>query len=302
MTTTATDLTLAPLRPDDAEAASALAERVWRAYDVAHHRPMRPEATAEEVAESVEGFARHAGREPEGAHAAWDDGRLVGVALARWRERLWGLSLLIVDPDAQGRGVGARLLEAALAGGADAELAMIVSSEDPRAMARYRLAGFELHPTLKATGRLAEEARAPVDGARDGDAGDLGWIDELGRSLRGARYGPDLAELAERARLVVVERGGARGWAFVREAGVVQAGATDPATARAVLRAALAATAPSEHDIAVGEEARVRLLSAAQGWAVDVAIAAGLRLSPGPPLCLRGVAPPTPYLPHGLVF
>src|SRR4051794_20195503 len=52
---------------------------------------------------------------PEGAFVAQaGDGEIVGIALAIVREGLWGLSLLGVAEAAQGRRVGARLLDAAL--------------------------------------------------------------------------------------------------------------------------------------------------------------------------------------------
>jgi hypothetical protein len=46
-----------------------------------------------------------------------------------------------------------------------------------------------------------------------------------------------------------------------------------------------------------GAEAKVWNLTAEQEWAVDVGLAAGLELSNAGYLCLRGMRPPTPYVP-----
>jgi GNAT superfamily N-acetyltransferase len=90
--------------------------------------------------------------DPDGAFLAECDGRVVGVAQALKRERLWSLSLLAVRPDAQAAGVGRALLERSLLYGADTDAGLIPSSNDPRALRLYALAGFSLLPTFAATG------------------------------------------------------------------------------------------------------------------------------------------------------
>src|SRR4051812_40631353 len=52
--------------------------------------------------------------DPGGAWVADDDGEIVGVSLALVREGVWGLSLFGVHPEHQSRGIGRRLLDAAL--------------------------------------------------------------------------------------------------------------------------------------------------------------------------------------------
>src|SRR5687767_1130019 len=90
--------------------------------------------------------------DPGGAWLAERDGAVAGCAIALLREGLWGLSLLFVDPSAQGTGAGRELLARAWAYGAGARGHVILSSTDPRAMRAYARLGLEVHPCLAATG------------------------------------------------------------------------------------------------------------------------------------------------------
>src|SRR5437763_6856313 len=70
-----------------------------------------PEATARQHRRYGQ-FLEH---DAPGSWVAEDtDGVVVGIALALRRDDLWGLSLLAVRPDCQARGIGGRLLDAAL--------------------------------------------------------------------------------------------------------------------------------------------------------------------------------------------
>jgi hypothetical protein len=65
--------------------------------------------------------------------------------------------------------------------------------------------------------------------------------------------------------------------------------ATDDRVARELLETVLSTT-----------EATVDFLDAKQDWAVDVILAAGMRLSPSGATCVRGaVGPMRPYIPSG---
>jgi ribosomal protein S18 acetylase RimI-like enzyme len=73
--------------------------------------------------------------DPHGGFIAERDGRVVGAAQVLVRERLWVLSLLVVDPHGQSSGAGHQLLAAALRHGArETDAGLIVSSNDPRAL------------------------------------------------------------------------------------------------------------------------------------------------------------------------
>src|SRR5579871_4076078 len=83
-------------------------------------------------------FASDAG----GAFVASADGRVLGAAQAIRRDGVWILSMLAVDPGTQSRGLGGALLAATLAYRRPADAGLIVSSNDPRAISLYGLAGF----------------------------------------------------------------------------------------------------------------------------------------------------------------
>ena len=133
--------------------------------------------------------------DPGGAWAAEDEaGALAGVALALRREAVWGLSMLVVRPDAQSRGIGRALLDRTLEYAAGTRGAIILASDDARALRAYARAGFTMHPAAAADGvpcgvradpsvRLFSSADHPLAAAVD-------------RAVRTAPHGADLDVLA----------------------------------------------------------------------------------------------------------
>jgi GNAT superfamily N-acetyltransferase len=277
-----------PLRRSDAERAYRIAERE---FDL----PSGPDE-----AERHKQDARWHGRinhlidtDPGGAWAAEHGGRLVGVAIALVREGVWALSLFAVAAHQQGRGVGHKLLERALAHGEGTHCGLVISSGDPRAMRSYARAGFALRPTVCASGSVDRGAlAAPDPHIREGDRGDLEWTAQISRAVRGASHALDLTEsLRHGGRLLGM---GDRGF-VVHDRGRVQLlAARDEQAAQALLWAALA-----EGD--GGVPAEVRWITAGQDWAVDVALRARLELKLAGALFVHGEPGPLrPYLPSGV--
>jgi GNAT superfamily N-acetyltransferase len=226
--------------------------------------------------------------DPGGCWVA-DDGALAGVAIGIVREGLWGLSLLVVRPDVQARGVGRALMEPALAHGAGTRGGLILSSTDPRAMRRYARAGFALRPCVAAAGTVDRSALPALCGAVR-ESADAEATAPFSRAVRGATHAPDVpAMLASGGALLRHERGFA-----VHAGGTVKLlAALDDDAARALLWGCLAASGP-------GATVGVDFLTAGQDWAVEVCLAAGLALSPDGPLFARGdVGPLRPYVPSG---
>jgi hypothetical protein len=219
------------------------------------------------------------------------DGAVAGVAMALLREGLWGLSLLVVDPGAQGHGAGRELLALAHAYGNGARGRAILSSSDPRAMRAYARLGLDLHPAVAATG-VPQDVAMPAD-VRPGGPDDLPLTEAVDRAVRGAAHGADvLAMLQGGHELFVVPE---RGYAMLRGTQVRLLAAFDDDGARTLLRGALARVAE------LGKTAHVEFLTARQQWAIDVCIEARLDLQAdcGCVFTAGDVGPFSPYLPSG---
>ncbi|MGW3565448.1 GNAT family N-acetyltransferase [Streptomyces sp. NPDC000941] len=245
---------------------------------------------------SVHGRNRHLARtDPGGCWLAVDDaGMPVGTALSHRREGTWGLALFAVLPRAQGRGLGRELLAAALAYGRACLRGIIVGSEDPRAAATYRQAGFTLHPAIRMRGIVDKERLPAPDGAVfEGGPRQRDMMDSVDRRTRGGAHGPDHELLLRQCRLFVSDDLAGSGYCYVGDDGKVELlAATSRRLATRLLTAALLS-------LPEGTEARIQNLTAEQEWAVDVGLAAGLELATQGYVCLRGMRPPTPYIPSG---
>ena len=230
--------------------------------------------------------------DPDGAFVAELDGEVVGVASAIERERLWCLSLLAVHPRGQSSGAGRALLERALAYATDTDIGLIPSSNDPRALRLYALAGFALLPTFQVAG-VVDRAALPEPHGEVHAAGpaDLEALAPISREVRGAAHTLEL-EYAIRMGMRIL-RVGDRGFAVVSPGrGVWLLVARDDAAASQLLWAALA-MAGTEHPT-------VRWITAEQQWAVEIVVRAGLRLVPYGALGVRGAPGPLrAFLPSG---
>src|SRR5215831_2532426 len=145
------------VRPDELE-------QVWRVHvasssDLAMRRG-RPGRPADEpvASDARVGLVT----DPDGYFCAVEDGQIRGMVSALVRGRVWYLSMLFVLPGDQGRGVGRVLLERALAYGEArrVEVRCVWSSLDPRAQARYVMAGMAPRwPIYRVEGDAAAVAR-----------------------------------------------------------------------------------------------------------------------------------------------
>jgi ribosomal protein S18 acetylase RimI-like enzyme len=273
-----------PMRADDIEAAERLTARAFAA------------GTGQSADRTPEQRRRWSGRlghlltvDPGGCWVA-DDGRIRGVAAAIRRDLLWVLSTYAVDPDFQGRGAGHALLEAAIGYGVGCLRGMVCSTTDPRALRRYRRAGFTIHPTMRLAGPVDRKALPIIEGVREGTDADAELVDSVDRQVRGAVHGPDGAVLAGYGPLLVCDLLTGRGYAYLDGPRIGLLAATNRSVAQRLLWAALAHSEP-------GAEVLVRGITSDQEWAIDVGLAAGLHIGHDAYLALRHMRPPAPYLP-----
>ena len=275
------------MRDDDAVAVHALQNATFADLNQRLRLPPSPPSPLESGLIRLRQLLR---TDPGGAWVAEEDDRVVGAALALDRDGVWGLSLLAVLPAFQSRGLGRALLDRTLAWAGGGERgAIILASPDSRALRAYARAGFAAHPCFDAAG--VPTVTDPPAEVREGGAGDLPLADAVDRVVRGASHGSDLeALLRAGARLLVVPE---RGYAVTHRGAIRVLAALDDGAARDLVLGALAAMPD-------GEEAHVEWITAAQDWAIEPVLDAGLRLALGGAVFVRGdVGPFRPYLPSG---
>jgi GNAT superfamily N-acetyltransferase len=229
--------------------------------------------------------------DPAGSWVAEDASGMLGVATSYNREKMWCLATYAVRPQAQGLGIGRQLLAAALRHGDGSLRGMLAASSDVRAVRRYRLAGFSLHPQMFLSGAVDRSAIPIVEKVREGSAGDVDLMDSIDRRTRGAAHGSDHEVMLSLWRLIVSDTATGSGYAYLDAAGTVQLlAATNRRTATRLLWEALARGR---------ETTTISHLTAANEWALDVGIAARLSLHQQGYLGLRRMDPPAPYLHNG---
>ena len=290
------DYYIRPLREDDVPAAERLTAEAFHELDVRTARRDEPDPTPRSESAAADWRRRLAHIQRHDAGGCWiaeDASGPVGVAAALRRDVTWILSTYVVRPGLQGRGVGRQLFDAALGHGAGCLRGMIASSSDPRAVRRYRTAGFTLHPTMVLRGTVARSVLPVVERVREGSPADIDLMDSVDRQVRDAAHGVDHELLTTMHRLVVVDRSTGSGYAYVAAGGgAYLLAATNRRTATDLLWECLAASSPEE-------PATISHVSAANEWAVDVGMAARMELQTSGYLALRDMKPPMPYVHSG---
>jgi ribosomal protein S18 acetylase RimI-like enzyme len=286
---------LRPMRSEDVPDAERLCDEAFLDADRALTPPALPAPVGRSPGRSREWIERtrhFLTTDPGGCWAAEVNGTLVGFATSYRRDLTWFLATYAVRPGLQGAGIGRMLLDAALGHGRGCLRAMVSASGDPKAFRRYRLAGFTMHPQLALTGRVDRSAIPALRHVREGSGDDFALLDSVDRRCRDAAHGPDHELLARFHRLVVIDRPGSSGYAYLSGSGPALVAATDRRTAAELLWESLASCPPDE-------PASVRHVTAVNDWAVDVGLAARLAVHQEGYLALRGMKPPMPYLHNG---
>lgn len=285
------------MRPDDVPAAERLSDESFLELD---RRTFQrawpdPEPRTPAHAEIWMRRTRHfLDTDPGGCWVAESATTMVGMATSIVRETTWCLATYAVQPGLQARGLGKQLLEAAMHHGRGCLHGMLSASADPKAVRRYRLAGFSLHPQMFLSGSVDRTAIPVIDRVREGTAADTDLMDSIDRQTRGAAHGPDHQLMQGMWRWIVSDTTTGAGYAYLDErGGVALLAATNRRTASRLLWTALADG---------GERQTVRHITAANEWAIDIGIAARLELHLDGYLALRGMKPPSPYVHNGALL
>ena len=232
--------------------------------------------------------------DPAGSFVAEAGGRIIGLAQVLHRERLWILSMLTVDPVAQGTRAGRLLFDRALGYRNGTDRRLIVASSDPRALHLYARAGFSLRPALDAVGAVDSRALPRAGPAiTEASERDLEALADVSRAVRGGPHTPELRFALAQGWPVL--RHGDRGFVVVSPqfARVWMLVACDDRAAAELLAAALAR-------VAGAAEVSIRWITGAQDWAVHVALEAGLRVRIGAAIGVCGnLGTLAPYIPSG---
>ncbi|WP_207208692.1 GNAT family N-acetyltransferase [Nocardioides oleivorans] len=291
-----TDALVRPMREGDLEAFAEITATSYYEVDARTYQRAWPDPVRRPAARNGAWINRTRAAlrtDPGGCWVAEVDGELVGGAVSRVRELMWVLASFAVRPGHQGQGIGAELMAAALHHGRGCLRGMFAASADPGAVRRYRLAGFDLHPQMTVTGVVDRAALPVVERVREGSAGDVDLLDSIDRRTRGAAHLSDHELLLAQFRLAVVDHSTGSGYAYVDADGApALLAATNRRTAAALMWEALASSPP-------GTQVSVPHVTAANQWALDVALAARLAIYSNGYLCVRRMKPPAPYLHHG---
>jgi GNAT superfamily N-acetyltransferase len=289
-----TDVLIRPMQPADVPLAEALSAESFLAVDQETWVPNLPAPVRRSPSRAAAWITRTShflSTDPGGCWVAARDGSMVGFAVSFRRELGWFLASYAVQPSLRGAGIGRPLLEAALSHSVGCLRGMLSASDDPRAFRRYALAGFTLHPQMLLHG-VVDRSSLPVGShVRSGSASDFELMDSIDRRCRSAAHGVDHVVLASLHRLLVLDRTTGSGYAYLHDDGSpALLAATNRRSAAALLWEALASSSAS---------VTIPHVTAANDWAVSVAMEARLSATTSGYLGLRGLKPPMPYLHHG---
>jgi len=285
-----------PMRDDDVPGVERLTAEAFYDLDLRTHRTGLPEPSrrTDEQAKKCRRRMEHVlFHDAAGCWVAEDGSGLIGVAVGMKRDLTWILATFVVRPGVQGGGVGKQLLDASLTYGSGCLRGMLISSADPKAARRYRLAGFTLHPVMFLIGKVGRDLLPVVEHVREGSAGDIDLMNSIDRQVRDSAHGVDHEILTSMYPLLVVDRSTGSGYAYVEpDGGPYLLAATNRRTAIDLLWDTVAASSPDK-------PCTIAQISPENEWAVDVGMAARMELDSAGYLALRGMKPPAPYIPSG---
>ena len=198
------NLTLRPGTSADAERCGAICYEAFKAIADRHHFPPDFPAAQAAVA-STERRLSHAGYY---AVVAELEGRIVGSAFLDERSAIASVASITVDPAAQDRMVGRRLMEAVLQRVAERRcpgVRLVQAAYNTRSLSLYSKLGFEVREPLVALQGPPLALHVPGYTVRRATKGDIDACNALCVRVHGHDRRAELVEAIERGRATVVE-------------------------------------------------------------------------------------------------
>ena len=288
------------VRPDELE-------QVWRVHVASSNGGLARGDQATRPADAPVASDARVGlvSDPDGYFCAVENDRIRGMVSALVRGRLWYLSMFFVLPDDQSRGLGRALLERAMDYGEarGAEVRFTLATLDPRAQARYVMAGmrprwpiYRLDGDAPAVARLT--ARAGLDPRGRELLCDPGAAEKLTAEVFSDGRADDLAHYrGDGGTAVAIERGGeVAAFAYRRGQRIGPAAGRDET---ALLQAVAAAAAAGAGD---GGSVAIRVPGACASL-LEALVGCGFRLgNPTLFMASRLFGRPELYLPSGPIL
>ena len=199
------ELVLRPMRPADAGAVARIVHAAFAGIHD-HHRFPRDFPSPQAAAGLVGAFAAHP--------AIWGvvaerEGRVVGSNFLDERGSVRGVGPITVDPGAQERGVGRRLMEAVMERSAGADgVRLLQDAFNTRSMALYASLGFEITDPVALMAGRPRGAVPAGHAVRPLAADDLPAAAALSLRVHGYERTAELADALARGGATAVERDG----------------------------------------------------------------------------------------------
>jgi predicted N-acetyltransferase YhbS len=198
-------LTIRPARAADAAASGAICEAAFRRIATRHD--FAPDFPSPEVA--IAFIDSLIGRGDVHAVVAEQHGRVVGSNFLWAGSAVAGVGPITVDPEAQDRGVGRRLMQAVLEAAIErgcAGVRLVQAGYHMRSLALYTKLGFVVREPLLAMQGAPLALSQPGRTVRPASTRDLAACDRLHRAVHGFERNRELAEAMRQETALVVER------------------------------------------------------------------------------------------------
>jgi GNAT superfamily N-acetyltransferase len=178
----ATAIDIREMEPGDGEECARIVYEAFGGFQD-HHRFPRDFPTLEAAAQLTSNFIAHPGIWGVVAEA---EGRIVGSNFLDERAEITGVGPITVDPDAQGHGIGRRLMEAVMTRGAAARgIRLFQDSFNMQSLALYASLGFEVKEPAVVMSGVSRSGPAAGTEVRPLEEGDLQECERLCVSVHG---------------------------------------------------------------------------------------------------------------------